>query len=69
MARRIAFEWKTRVIDFTTEEEAKKCLNEYETKYNVCHSQTQIYRNSDSKYPYSLEILFTSKDAKISCGW
>lgn len=68
--KKIAFEWRTRIVDFSTREEAEKYFDEMCTKYNVCYSTYKIYENGNHNgLLWSLEFDYTSKKAKIGGGW
>lgn len=67
--KKIVFEWRTRIIDFTTKEEAEKYLDEMCKKYNVCKSTYEIYKNGQDELPYTLKVEFTGKNTDVSGGW
>ena len=63
---RISFEYKTRYIDFDTKDEAEKYLSKMAEKYNVSTSESEIYKQGDF---YTLKVIYTNRNAKISGGW
>lgn len=47
MKKLVCFEWKTRIIDFETKEDALKYFNEMKLKYNVNPYSYEIYNNGN----------------------
>ena len=45
MTKRVVFEWRTRMVDFETKEEALEYLEEMKLKYNVnsCYDLNKLY--------------------------
>ena len=71
MKKRVVFEWRTRMVDFETEEEALEYLEEMKLKYNVNSCGYEIYDNGNDidNLPISLKVEYTTKNSKYNGGW
>lgn len=71
MTKRVVFEWRTRIVDFETEEQAKEYLEEMKLKYKVNPYCYEIYDNGNDidNLPISLKVEYTTKNSKYNGGW
>ena len=71
MAKLVAYEWRTRIVDFETKEDALEYLKEMQLKYNVHPYSYEIYANGNDvdNLPISLKVEYTTKNSKYNSGW
>lgn len=71
MKKIVAFEWRTRIVDFETREDALEYLKEMKLKYKVNPYSYEIYNNGNDadNLPISLKVEYTIKNNKYNSGW
>ena len=66
--KRIVFEWRTRMVDFSTRDEALKYVK-YMRDKNYINPSYEIYENGEEKLPYTLRIEYINKNSRVGGGW